>query len=204
MLVFVDESGDSGMKQKDGSSLRFVIAAVVFIANLCDKSIDELRGKCFRNGTTEFKFNKCCRDYRVQFLEGVAEFEFLYFGFVLNKERLYGPGFQYKEPFYKYASKLLFENAKPYLSNARVVIDGSGDRTFRAQLEKYLKGKINTDRDIIKKVKIAASHSNNLLQLADMVCGALARGFRTDKVDRFLYRTIVKKRELSVQIWPKI
>lgn len=207
MLAFVDESGDSGMKQKTGTSLRFVIAAVVFLANddaqACDDYIDVLRQECYGNEAREFKFNKCCKDHRVKFLNAVANFEFLYFAFVLNKQLLYGPGFQYKEPFYKYTSKLLFENAKSYLSHATVIIDGSGKREFRQQLATYLKSRVNTDADVIKKVKIASSHSNNLLQLADMVCGAVARSYRGDKEDRFLYRTLIKKRELHVQVWPK-
>jgi hypothetical protein len=207
MLVFVDESGDPGMKQKTGTSLRFVIAAVLFVANddaqACDDHINLVRQECFGDSPREFKFNKCCKDHRVKFLSAVTKFEFLYLGFVLNKALLYGPGFQYKEPFYKYTSKLLFENAKPYLSRATVVIDGSGNREFRQQLAKYLKSRINTDADVIKKVKTASSHSNNLLQLADMVCGAIARSYRSDKADRLLYRTLIKERELHMQVWPK-
>jgi len=43
MLVFVDESGDCGIKGKAGSSQLFVIAAVIFEENLsaeaCDKRV---------------------------------------------------------------------------------------------------------------------------------------------------------------------
>jgi hypothetical protein len=47
MLVFVDESGDSGMKGKDGSSAFFVINAVLFEENEsaeeCDRAINKMR-----------------------------------------------------------------------------------------------------------------------------------------------------------------
>jgi len=95
---------------------------------------------------------------------------------VLNKKKLYGPGFQYKSPFYKYTVNLVFQNAKPYLRDAIVVIDRSGGQGFRKQLATYLKKKMN-EKDglsLIKKVKTERSHNNNLLQLADMVCGAVA------------------------------
>lgn len=167
MLVFVDESGDQGMREKRGSSPLFIITAVIFFENedavACDKRIDELRRDCFGSVQTEFKFNKCCYDYRRMFFNGIANQEFLYLAFVLNKCKLFGPGFQQKDSFYKYTSKLLFENAKPYLSQATVVIDGSGNREFRLQLQSYLKRKINTERETIRKVKTEASHSNNLL-----------------------------------------
>jgi hypothetical protein len=207
MLVFVDESGDPGMKGKPGTSGLFVISGVIFAqtgdAQACDKRIDKLRKECFGSQNREFKFNKCCEELRKRFLCSVVEQEFRYWGFVLNKSKLYGPGFQYKESFYKYTSKLLFENAKSYLSNATVVIDGSGNREFRNQLQTYLKSKINTEEKVIKKVKIEGSHSNNLLQLADMIAGALARHFREDKNDRFEYRKIVQSREIGLQVWPR-
>jgi len=207
MLVFVDESGDCGMKRKDGTSAFFVITAVTFEDNgdaeACDAKISELRTKCFQQKNSEFHFTKCCDAYREEFLRGVAPFDFFYMSFALNKAKLYGPGFNYKDSFYKYTAKLLFENAKPYLRDASVLIDKSGNREFRKQLEKYLKSRINTDREIIRKVKTEVSHSNNLLQLADMICGSVARSFKTDKLDRFRFRKIVAHRELEVQMWPR-
>jgi hypothetical protein len=208
MLVFVDESGDSGMKGKPGSSALFVMAAVIFEdpedGNVCDKIIDGLRAQCFKNGEGEFHFTKCCDAHRETFLSTVAGADFFYLAFVLNKAKLYGPGFAYKESFYKYTAKLLFENAKPYLREAKVVIDKCGNREFRQQLESYLKRKINTDSEIIRRVKSEESHRNNLLQLADMICGAVARSFRSDKPDPMQFRKLVAHRELELQVWPKI
>jgi hypothetical protein len=196
-----------GMRQKPGSSELFVISAVIFVetedAAACDRRIDELRRNCFGDRPREFKFNKCCYDHRLTFLKGIAGQEFLYLSFVLNKSKLFGPGFQQKETFYKYTSKLLFDNAKSFLTKATVVIDGSGNGEFRSELQAYLKRKINTDRETIRKVKTEASHTNNLLQLADMVCGAVARSYREGKDDRFSYRRIIGRKELKVIFWPK-
>jgi hypothetical protein len=207
MLAFVDESGDPGLLHKRGTSDLFIVTAVIFVAiedaAACDKRIDQLRLECFGDDRTEFKFNKCCVDHRQRFLGCVCNFDFLYCAFALNKEKLSGPGFKFKESLYKFSSKLLFENAKRYLSRATVVIDGSGDREFRQQLQTYLKRKINTDVETISKVKIEASHTNNLLQLADMTCGAVARSFRADKEDRFKYRRMIARNEVSVTLWPK-
>jgi hypothetical protein len=208
MLVFVDESGDSGMKQKDGSSALFVISAVIFEENeeaeACDKKISSLRDECFRGRDCEFHFTKCCDAYREKFLQGVAGHDFFYLCFVLNKAKLYGPGFLYKDSFYKYTAKLLFENAKPYLQDARVIIDRSGNREFRTQLQSYLKRKINTDRKAISKVKTEDSESNNLLQLADMVCGAVARSYKLSDERGYRFRKLIAHRELNVQVWPRV
>ena len=59
---------------------------------------------------------------------------------------------------------------------------------------KYQKG--------IKKVKMESSLSNNLLQLADYVAGAINRSL-TDKRKKRHYRNYVSLKEISVQIWPE-
>jgi hypothetical protein len=210
MLVFVDESGDAGMKLAEGSSAVFVVTAVLFEdheeAAACDRHIDEIRLQLGLKAHKEFHFAGDTRAIRESFLREVSQHEFFYFSVVLNKAKLWGPGFRYKSPFYKYAVNLVFQNMKPYLSDAIVVIDRSGDRIFRTQLATYLRKRINESKDAsktIKKVRAERSHNNNLVQLADMVCGAVARSFRLGRKDQHLYRQIVRHRELMVQKWPR-
>jgi hypothetical protein len=209
MLVFVDESGDSGMRNKDGTSSLFVMAAVIFDdhgeALRCDHKIAELRKSLSRSGNKEYKFNTCNRAERETFFQGIKAFDFSYLAIVLNKAKLSGPGFQFKEPFYKYTAKLLFDNAKPYLNRSTVVIDGSGDRDFRKQLAVYIKRNVNAagEAPSICKLKLEASHSNNLLQLVDMAAGAVARSLKTDKNDAQVYRGMIYPKELLIKVWPK-
>lgn len=206
MLVFIDESGDPGMNKKIGSSEYFIVTAVAFEdheeATRCDERIDTLRQE-LRAG--EFHFNSCCENIRIRFLQETAKFEYLYFSFAFKKAKLYGDGFQYKNSFYKYAVNLLFENLKPHLNNAIVVFDRCGNRDFQNELKKYLTKRTKGTKDagpLVKKIKTNDSCANNLLQLADMVCGAVARFLRKDKDDRFTYRKIIAARQVSFRIWP--
>lgn len=117
---------------------------------------------------------------------------------------MWGEGFQYKDSFYKYAAGPVFEDAKAQLIDATVVLDECGSRDFRKQLSKYLKGRINDgERVLIKKVKMEPSHSNNLLQLADMICGAVSRSFDMTKQNRMEFRRLIRHRELKLQVWPR-
>ncbi|TAL22726.1 MAG: DUF3800 domain-containing protein, partial [Nitrospirae bacterium] len=130
-------------------------------------------------------------------------YNFFYFGIIIDKNKLYGKGFKIKESFYKYTCSLVFENAKPYLRDAVIIIDGSGSKSFRMQLQQYLKKKMNQGDDrLIRKIKLQDSGKNNLLQLADIVAGSIARSF-TSKTDSKLYRKVIKHREIYVQVWPK-
>jgi len=205
MLVFIDESGDTGRKIQKGSSEYFVIVLVTFEehedAVNCDQRIALLREELHLPKNYEFKFNKMRREQRELFLKAVLPYSFFYFGVIINKDpkKLYGEGFNIKESFYKYTCSLVFENAKPYLKDAIVIIDGSGSREFKFQLQSYLKKKIGSD--LIRKVKMQSSHSNNLVQLADMIAGSVHRSL-SKKGDKHIYRPIIKSREMSVQIWP--
>ena len=206
MLVFVDESGDAGMKLAGASSDLFIVTAVLFEdhdeANRCDESIGALRTELGLKQGFEFHFYKCTKRIRARFLESVAGFGFFYLAAVVEKARLRNPAFQDKESLTKYACELVFEDAKPYLENAIVVIDANGARDFRFRLAYYLRKWISGDagRGLIKKIRTARSEGNNLIQLADMVSGAVWRAFKHQDGS---YRRLVSARELKIEVWPK-
>jgi hypothetical protein len=209
MLAFVDESGDGGRRVTKGSSPFFVIAIVTFAdaedAVACDQRINLLRRELALPDEYEFHFRHNSHRVRMAFLNAVAPYQFFYHGFALNKDpdKLYGPGFDHKESLYKFACRLLFENARPFLSDATVVIDGSGDRKFRDELSRYLRQRINTTRErAIKKVKVQRSRNNNLIQLADYVAGVVSRTVQ-GKPGAQEYRRLIAARQTSLRIWPQ-
>ncbi|HJT20006.1 MAG TPA: DUF3800 domain-containing protein [Nitrospira sp.] len=209
MLAFIDEAGDTGLKTDQGSSRYFVVALVLFEdhaeAISCDQRIGLLRQELGYPEHFEFHFGHNSDRLRKRFLEAVAPYNFFYFGFALNKDRdkLWGPGFQVKSSLYKFTCGVVFENAKPYLSDAIVVIDESGTDTFRQQLGKYLsrRARDSDGRALIKKVKMQRSASNNLLQLADYVAGVVNRKVQGKKDVSEYYRYIAAK-EMLLRVWP--
>ena len=209
MFVFVDESGDAGVRGKPGSSRYFIVTAIILDdqdeLSQMGRTVDDVRESLGFPSTAEFKFNKSSRRVRCAFLEAIGACNFFYSSLVLNKEKLTGPGCKFKDSLYNYSASLLFMNLSPWLTSAMVVIDGSGSRLFRRQLSTYLRKRINEDPKApkIKAVRIEASHKNNLLQAADMVCGAVARAYRMDKGDRPVYREVIRHRELSIRKWPR-
>ena len=78
---------------------------------------------------------------------------------------------------------------------------------FKRQLRSYLGRKVKepdgqTRR--IRKVKLQDSGRNNLIQLADMVCGAVARSFKGKRrKGQRDYRRVIAHREIYVQFWPR-
>ncbi|RMF99226.1 MAG: DUF3800 domain-containing protein [Acidobacteria bacterium] len=210
MLVFVDESGDPGLKLEQGSSRFFTVALVVFEdhdeAISCDQRIHLLKKELGWDASSEFHFKRNSDKVRETFLRAVALYNFFYYGIVINKDplKLYGEGFKNKESFYKYACGLVFENAKEKLSNAIVIMDRSGNLDFRNQLARYLRRRINQETKLIKKVKQQRSSGNNLLQLADYIAGVINRSIQNRKMKADKYRKLIAHREIRVQVWPKL
>jgi hypothetical protein len=208
MLLFIDESGDPGLKIDRGSSRYFIVTLLAFEdhseAQAAEERINLLRIEMGFNERFEFHFNKMKPSQRKQFLSAIAPYDFFYWGIVIDKTKLTGSGFHLKESFYKYACGLVFENAKLRLSNTIVVIDESGNKDFGRQLKNYLSRRLKDDsgRCLIRKLKTQDSKKSNLLQMADMIVSSLARacGEKRDAKD---YRKLVAHREIYVQFWPK-
>jgi hypothetical protein len=134
MLVFIDESGDPGFKLKRGSTPIFVAALVAF------RDHDQARGAQAAIDTAavrlnirpEFKFNKCRDEIRDAFFEAVRPFKFCVRAIAVQRDRIYSPHLRtQKEAFYSFFVKSMLTFDDGLLRDARIVIDGSGERGFR-------------------------------------------------------------------------
>lgn len=193
MLVLIDESGDAGFKVSKGSTPFFVVAMVIFRdtkqAERASQGIGELRESL--RIRPEFKFNKCASQVRDAFFESVRRYDFGVRALVVQKERIYSQNLrQDKERFYNYFVQMLLKHDNAALQGARVKIDGSGDREFKRELERYLRQQMAAGK--LESVKFAESHRDNLIQLADMVAGAIARSYRDgDRKDADRWRKML-------------
>lgn len=213
MLVFVDESGDPGHKLDQGSSALFLVALVVFAdhdeAQACDDAIRDLRREREMPESFEFHFADNSLAVKKLFLDTVVQFRFDTHIFALDKARATGPGLQYKGPLYKWTARTAFSNARPFLSDARIIIDESGDRQFQHELCTYLKREMNdqsqTRAKAIRSVKTQRSSVNNLLQLADYVASASARNITSKNPkdhNRLFRESHLASHEQSFRVWP--
>lgn len=124
--------------------------------------------------------------------------------FTLDKtsSKLTGPGFRYKESAYKWVCGATLQNVANELHDATIVIDGSGDRTFRKQLSTYLRRELNAaQQQKIKKVKISHSDTDPLVQLADYVAGVTNRIWLA-KSGFEVYDQVLRKKRRSQRKWP--
>lgn len=202
MLVFIDESGDPGFKLTKRSSPNFVTSMVIFDdhdqARACQKRISQLCGEL--RVKPEFKFSKLYSPYRDTFFEEISGFEFRTRSVVVQKELIYSETLRtVKETFYKFFIRNMLQHDGGALSNAKVVIDGSGDRVFKRAFRSYLRK--NLDVNSVKKVELRDSVKDPLIQLADMTAGAVARSYRSDRADSNRWRSTLHRNGQIENVW---
>lgn len=200
MLVFIDDSGDPGFKIEKGSSTHFVIAMVCFNDELeAEKTavaIKELKRELKLKDHEEFKFFKSCGDHRIDFLKTVNKFDFRIRCLIVDKKKIYSPELRSsKNSFYAYFIKEALKNNNKTILEAKIRIDGSGNRMFRNNFITYLRKELNSEeRSIMKNCQLVDSSSNVLIQLADMIAGSINRSENKDKKDSSDYKNIIKKK----------
>ena len=200
MLVFIDDSGDPGFSAKSGVSSHLVIACVIFDDELeAEKTaiaIKELRRVLFHNDKTEFKFNKSSKVVRLTFLKCLLPYHFRVRAIVMTKDAVYSQELRTsKDSFYNFTTKQVLKNNQGTLVNAKIRLDGHGDRLFRKNFTSYLRRELNSEnKRVAQDIKLVDSSTNVLIQMADMIVGSIRRSFDTNKTDSMMYRKIINKK----------
>lgn len=181
MLVLIDESGDPAFKIARGSTTHFVVALVAFQdskeAERASAAIADLRKRL--RVKPEFKFAKCADIVRDSFFGEVCGFKFTARALVVEKARVYSGALRTDtERFYNYFLRQLLDHDSGLLQSATIKLDGSGSKGFRNAMTVYLRQQLRDGQ--VKKFKFADSRRDDLIQLADMVAGAILRSYRAD------------------------
>jgi len=196
MLVFIDESGDPGFKLEEGASSPIFVAVMVIFENDEDAANTQraiATSEARRIHKAEFKFSKCRDVVKDRFFEAVCGCRFKVRAIVVRKEVIYSPRLMTdKDRFYEYFVKQMMTYDGGMLANARVVIDGSGDREFRNTLNAALRRRLGGGA--VKDIRFKDSKNDVLVQLADMCAGAIARSCRKDRSEPRRWASMLKPR----------
>jgi len=93
----------------------------------------------------------------------------------------------------------MLEHVSGVLKGARVKIDDSGDEEFRRALTAYLRRQLSAGK--IESFRFADSARDNLIQLADMVGGALLRSYRSDRDNAERWRRMLGRAGRLGGVW---
>jgi len=193
--VFVDDSGDPGFKLDHGSTSYFVIACAIFendkAAEKTSLQIEKYRRELNFGITEEFRFSKSSKQIRVGFFDRVSSQDFIVRAIVINKRYIYSTYLKNNtKSLYNFAIKEVLSKSSYLLKDARVKIDGKSGRKAKQAFFSYIRSQVNSQEvGKIKSVKLKDSKSDNLIQLADMLAGAIRRSF--DGEDANAYKAML-------------
>lgn len=200
MLIFIDDSGDPGFKLEKGASKFFVICCVIFDDHLqaekISTKIKELKRELNFSENTEFKFNKSRYDTRISFLKAIKPYIFRIRVLSVNKKKIKSSLLKNdKQSFYSYFIKMVLRYNRGSIIDAKIKIDGSGDRVFKKRFVTYLKKELNSkQKTLVNNLRLVDSKSNQLIQMADMIAGTIRRYKEGDKQDAASYYNIIKNK----------
>ena len=206
----MDESGDTGRRITNNSS-RYLVAAIVIFkddadAQACDNAIERLRPDFHLRPDYEFHYAHNSPKIKEALLRRVSLHLFDYIAFAINKDpqQMSNEEMEYGNGLYRFAILRILELSLPYLDNATVAIDNSGERKSKDRLTSYLRQnlrRLDEDRTV-RKTKMQDSAGNNLLQLADYIAGIVNRSLqgKPREID-FLHRYLMPH-EISRVLWP--
>lgn len=202
MLVLIDESGCPGFKLTKGSTPYFIVGMIIFKdftqAEYVSKSIADLRQTLRVN--PEFKFSKTHPSIKDKFFDEVCQYDFEVRALVVDKSKIYSQMLRNDtDYFYNYFVKTLMKYDDDVLQDASIKIDGSGDKEFKNALNTYLRKSIGEYK--IKKFKFIDSRKDNLIQLADMVVGAIARSYSETRKDSSRWLDVLRRNGKIKNIW---
>lgn len=193
MLVLIDESGDAGFKLHRGSSPVFSLVMVIFQdikeAERTSAAIKVLQEEqCL---LPEFKFSGTRNVVKDIFFKTVSSFDFTVRAVVIRKELIRSAHLKtHTERFYAFFMRNMMSHDGGVLKGARIKIDGSGSRKFKKEMVTYLRR--NTNDGALGRVTFEKSHSDHLIQLADMVSGAIHRSYHPDKASHDRWYEMLK------------
>jgi hypothetical protein len=197
-LVFIDDSGDPGFKLDKGSSSHFVIACVIFDDVLDAEEIALIMKKYRRElgwpDDREFKFNKTKKSLINELLIRISSSNFRIRAISIDKSKIFSSSLkQNKDSFYNYAIKEVLAKTTN-LNDADIRLDGHSGREYKKSAITYLRREVNSSSKKISKVRFVNSHTNNLIQLADLVAGSILRSNQLEKTDSKIYINLLKAR----------
>ncbi|RUP86727.1 DUF3800 domain-containing protein [Dermabacter sp. HSID17554] len=198
MWVYIDDSGDGGLKFETGSTSHLVMAACIFrepleIAKLA-RRIHECSDK--NRHASEFKYSKTKDRVRTCFFECTSDVDFAVRAIIIDKQKLYSPKLRSSPSALKaYAIRLLLTNNFGQVRDAKIFIDGQDAKGFGVRDSEYLTRMVNRESPgTIKAVRFVDSKKNAAVQMADMVAGAIGRSVRTDRVRNSTHLRMIRPR----------
>jgi hypothetical protein len=200
-VIYVDESGNPDVTNLDPPVL--VIGAVVIESRQDLAGLDQRFRNAFaairRPEQHELRTTGLSVAKHGKVLRELSLLDYQWAAACFDKAKLTSAGFADPSTFYRYAFQFLIGDLLTVAWQADLVIDENSTAEFQAQLESYLRRQ-NSGLPVsrLNTIRFSTSSKQRLIQLADLVAGAVRRSVAGDTVP---LREIEHKM-INLQTWP--
>lgn len=204
MIGAVDESGDLGFEKN--SSSHFMVASILIADKLESQLIiDEVVKYCRELGwgnKHEFKFAKTPKPYILEILQRLNRYHFQVYAVYIDKNDFeilspqILPLFDQKSLYNWFLKELLCDMK---LNDARILIDGHYSKRDEKNTISYLRKEVRNEKYDHIEFKFKDSKEDKLVQIADLIVGAINRFIVSEKSDSKKYVALFKDKIVSIR-----
>jgi len=208
-IAYIDEFGNFGFDfEKPDVSSHFIVTAVIIDdKNLTENEriIETVRSKEFQKG--EIKSSSVAKNdtRRLKILQLFSEVNFHIFSVVIDKRKLTGNGFKYKQPFYKFLHSLVDRELFKVFPDLKIVADEHGSKEFMNGFVKYIEKNHIPTLFSQSDFRFSNSKSELMVQLADFISGTFSLCYDETKLseNRNEFLKVLKDKIIEIRFWPK-
>src|SRR5690606_4245503 len=207
VIAFADEFGNNSFDfDKQGS--HFIIASIIINEDDINEiyvQLEAIRKKFFQSGEIKSSKVKDNHKRRILILRELNKVNFSVYAVIIDKRKLFGEGFKYKQSFYKYLNGILYKELYRTFPQLELKVDEHGGNDFMRSFKKYVEK--NHIRNLFagSDFHIEKSHNDLGVQLADLMAGTLGYIFdelkKSDKSSEFI--ELIKDKLISLNQFPK-
>ncbi len=207
IYAFVDESGVFGWDLTNPSvGSHFVVSAIIVEENNLDclrESLKQIKQDFFP--TTEMKSSLIGGDLerRRKLLARCFNLPFHIYTCIVDKAKLRDwKGMEFKQTFYKYVDRQLYEALKISYPKLTICADKMGTDSFMESFAQYIEKHIQ--RDLFSETDFGFEDSKNeiIIQLADIISGSIRRNVDRTISPHYNFIRMLRKKILSENYFP--
>ena len=198
-FAYIDDSGDAGLRNSNTDQL--IVAAVIIVdeekRKLLAEAINLFRSRLGWVELHEFKFHKTEKRILVDLIDFIKAYDFTAYAVVLDKRGIDPSHVQKSETsLYNYTLKELL--LRVCMNDQVVVIDGEAAKKHAWKIRSYLRQNLKANGIERVSIRFTDSRKDSLVQLSDIVAGAIARSYK-DKTDAQKYLNLLKDKIVMIE-----
>ncbi len=208
IYAFTDESGAFGWDLKNPNvSNYFVITSIIVKEQDLDilrTGVEKIRKDNFQTG--EMKSSKIGKntERRKRILGQLLPLPFSIFTIVIDKYQLIeNKGLRYKTSFYKFLNNIVHKELRRTFKLLTIIADEIGGSDYMQSFSQYVKSRSDIP-NLFGEAEFYFENSENdiLIQLADLICGSIARKYNNPE-ETYDFCKMLDKKITRIELYPK-